>query len=181
MADPNCLVSASLGLLVSHHPKRFLRAGDPGRQLGTAPGELAHLGQRNPQLVRAALVDQPARRRWPPGRSAGSSTGASSRDTVRVRRIRLGDNNLPSRAVLEPGLGDFQRGAIATPLGSDLRPNRFVGGLPFTLDAASLVLGRQLRPASLARALIARASARRVARLFRLRNRPIPALPATPG
>ena len=57
MAATNCLVSASLGLLVGHHPQRTLGAGDPRRQLAALAGELAQLAQRHAEAVGPALVD----------------------------------------------------------------------------------------------------------------------------
>lgn len=47
-----------LGLFVLYRPQRLFRAGDAGRQLGAGSGELADLGQRDAEPVRAALIDQ---------------------------------------------------------------------------------------------------------------------------
>src|ERR1700688_1648339 len=104
----------------------------------------------------------------------GTTTGASSRVTVNVRRIRVGENSFPSRAAFRLVSATFNvalslsrcalngaRSALSAERSADLIRR-------FSLRAAYLA-------SSFARRFIARASARRVARLLRLLNRPIPA------
>src|SRR5271166_2156793 len=111
----------------------------------------------------------------------GVNTGASSRDTVSTRRIRFGDNNFPSRVAFRWVSATFSaarslsRWALRCALRAlpSARWALLIRRASFLADSLA---------SSLARALIARASARRVARLFRLRNRPIPGrLPVSRG
>src|ERR1700739_4202706 len=106
----------------------------------------------------------------------GTTIGASSRVTGNVRRIRVGDNRRPSWAAFRLVWATFSaalslsrcalisaRNALSAERSADLMRRR-------SLRAAYLA-------SSLARRFIARASARRVDRLFRFLNRPIPGLP----
>src|SRR5947209_14167477 len=102
--------------------------------------------------------------------------GASSRDTVSSRRIRVGDSNAPSRAAFRLASATFN--AVWSLLRCALSFSRsaFVSARRSALKRRTSFLADSLA-SSLALALIARASARRAARDFRLPNRPIRALP----
>src|ERR1700757_3626719 len=103
----------------------------------------------------------------------GIRTGASSRDTVSTRRILVGDSTFPSLAALSWVSATFK--AVRSLSRWDLicALSAFAASRRSPLIRRASFLAASLA-SSLARALIARASARRVARLFRLRNRPIP-------
>src|ERR1700758_4400776 len=106
----------------------------------------------------------------------GTTIGASSRVTVNVRRIRVGDNSLPSWAALRLVWATFSAALSLSRCALSCARSALSAE-----RSADLMRRRSLRAANLASSLglrfIARASARRVARLFRLLNRPIPGSP----
>src|SRR5260370_5589613 len=112
---------------------------------------------------------------------SGVKIGASSRDTVSTRRIRVGDNNFPSRTALSSVSATFSAARSLSRWAFNCALRAFSWARWVALTRRTSFLADSLA-SSLARVLIARTSARRVARLFRLRNRPIPGrLPVSRG